>query len=151
MQKSNEGIVVLQTTSHGSVADGAPIIYYDGSCPLCTAEVNYYASTAGGSKLNLVDVSSGGADLRSDLTVEDAMSRFHVRKPDGELVSGAKAFAEVWRVVPGWTRASRLARMPGVLPVMGVLYRGFLVVRPAMSRLASLLGVQAANPRPKRH
>lgn len=151
MQKSNEGVVVLQTTSHGSVADGAPIIYYDGSCPLCNAEINHYASRIGGSKLHLVDVSAEGVDLRSDLTAEDAMSRFHVRKPDGELVSGAKAFAEVWRVVPGWTWASRLASIPGVLPVIEVSYRGLLVVRPAISWLATRLGVQAANPQPKRH
>jgi predicted DCC family thiol-disulfide oxidoreductase YuxK len=151
MQKTNEEVVLLQTTSHGSIADGAPIIYYDGSCALCTAEINLYASRIGGSKLHLVDVSAEGADLRSDLTAEDAMRRFHVRKPDGELLSGAKAFAEVWHVVPGWAWASRLASIPGVLPVMELSYRGFLVFRPAILRLAARLGVQAANPQRKRH
>lgn len=126
-----------------------PTVYYDGSCPLCTVEINHYASRIGGSKLYLVDVSAEGADLRSDLTADDAMSRFHVRKPDGELVSGAKAFVEVWRMVPGWTWASRLASIPGVLPVMEASYRGFLVVRPAISWLARRLGIQAANPQPK--
>lgn len=150
MQKSNEGVAGLQTTAHDSIADGAPIVYYDGSCPLCTAEISHYASRVGRRELHLVDVSAEGADVRSDLTAEDAMSRFHVRKPDGELVSGAKAFVEVWRVVPSWMWASRLASIPGVLPLMEAFYRGFLVVRPAISWLAALFGVQAANPRPKR-
>jgi predicted DCC family thiol-disulfide oxidoreductase YuxK len=151
MRKMNEDVVLCQATSHGSIVTGAPVIYYDGSCPLCTVEINHYASRIDGSKLHLVDVSAESAELGSDLTTENAMRRFHVRKADGELVSGAKAFAEIWRVLPGWTWASRLASIPGVLPLMEVLYRSFLVFRPAISRLAARFGVQAANPKAKRH
>ncbi len=150
MQKTKENVVVRPTTPHGSMGDDVPSIYYDGSCPLCTAEINHYASRIGRSKLQLVDVSMEGADLKSDLGVEDAMSRFHVRKPDGELLSGAKAFVEVWRLAPGWTWAACLASIPGVLPIMEFSYRGFLLVRPAISALATVLGVQAANPQPTR-
>lgn len=149
MRHSNDGVGKVHSTSRDFSADGVPTVYYDGSCPLCTAEINHYASRIGATKLQLVDVSAEGADLKPDLTAEDAMSRFHVRKPDGELVSGAKAFVEVWRVVPGWTWASRMANIPGALPVMEASYRGFLVVRPAVSWLARRLGIQAANPQPK--
>jgi len=150
MQKTKENVVVRPITAQGSTGDAVPSIYYDGSCPLCTAEINHYASRIGRSKLQLVDVSMEGADLKSDLGVEDAMKRFHVRKPDGELLSGAKAFVEVWRLAPGWTWAARLASIPGVLSIMEVSYRGFLVVRPAISALATVIGVQAANPQPRR-
>jgi predicted DCC family thiol-disulfide oxidoreductase YuxK len=78
------------------------------------------------------------------------MSRFHVRKQDGELLSGARAFVEVWRALPGWSWASRLANIPGVLHVMEVAYRISLVVRPVISKLAGRLGFQAANQQPTR-
>lgn len=151
MQNTQEGVILLQAKSHGSIADDTPIVYFDGSCPLCTAEINHYASKIGAGKLHLVDVSAQGVDLRSDLTVEDAMSRFHVRRANGELLSGAIAFAEIWRIAPGWTWAFRLASIPGVLPIIELSYRGFLVVRPTISRLAARLGVKAANPQIKRH
>ncbi len=151
MRKALEDIILLHAKSHGSIEDGPPIVYFDGSCPLCTAEINLYASKIGAGEIHLVDVSSECANLRSDLTVEDAMSRFHVRKANGELLSGAIAFAEIWRIVPGWKWAFRLARIPGVLPIIEFSYRAFLVVRPTISRLAARLGFKASNPHPKQH
>lgn len=149
IQKAQEDAILLQVNSHGSVADDLATVYFDGSCPLCSAEITHYASKIGARKLHFVDVSAQGVDLGSDLAVEDAMSRFHVRKPDGELISGAKAFVEVWRLVPGWRWMSRLAGIPGVLPIMDALYRGFLVVRPRLVRLAARLGVKAVISDPR--
>jgi predicted DCC family thiol-disulfide oxidoreductase YuxK len=60
------------------------------------------------------------------------MQRFHVIKPDGEMLSGAKAFFYVWSLLPVWRH---LARLPGVLSVTEACYRMFLVVRPTMQRI----------------
>lgn len=150
MQKTNKRPVAPPPTSQGCLEDTATSIYFDGSCPLCSVEVNHYASSIGRGKLHLVDVSVDGANLAPGLTAEDAIKRFHVRKPNGELVSGAKAFAEVWRMTPGWIWAARLAAFPGVLSLMEAFYRAFLLVRPAVSVQASALGLQAANPQPKK-
>lgn len=128
-------------------------VYFDGSCPLCTAEINHYASRKGGEAIRFVDVSQTTAkhadELGPDLNPEAAMSRFHVRLPDGRLVSGARAFFAVWEALPGWRRAAGIARIPGVLAVAEVGYRMFLPVRPALSRLAGWLGARPANPTPK--
>ncbi len=151
MEYANEDAGLLLTATRGGTVRDATVIYYDGSCPLCTAEINLYAANNDKGKLHFVDVSRDGADLGADLAPKDAMSRFHVRTQKGELLSGAKAFAEVWRVSAGWNWTSRLVRVPGVLPAMEVVYRGFLMVRPAISLLAARLGFQAANPKPKRN
>jgi len=145
LNKSTETVSELRKPSFDNDATEAPIIYFDGSCPLCTMEIEFYASRTKEDELKLVDVSIQGADLRPDLTAQDAMDRFHVRKPDGELVSGAKAFVEVWRVVPGWSWATQLTLIPMVLPMMEAFYRGFLFVRPGMSWGAARLGAKAAN------
>lgn len=122
-----------------------PTVYFDGSCPICTAEIGHYASLEGGNRLGFVDVSDRGAELGSDLSSDEAMRRFHVRLPDGTLLSGARAFAEVWKSLPGWRWAARLSMVPGVILVLEVGYRVFLTIRPAVSKLAKRFGAQSAN------
>ena len=110
-------------------------VLFDGSCPLCTAEIGLYRDRDGEGRLCLVDVSAPNAALPEGLDREAAMARFHVIAPNGQLLSGAAAFIEVWRGVPGWRWLARLADLPGVEPVLEVTYRAFLKVRPAMVRL----------------
>jgi predicted DCC family thiol-disulfide oxidoreductase YuxK len=117
-------------------ADKGLIVYFDGSCPLCTAEINYYASRGGGEALHLVDVSSTAADTGPDLDRHDALRRFHVRRPDGSLLSGAAAFSAIWKALPGWRHAGRLAGFRPVTLLLEGGYRLLLPIRPALSRLA---------------
>lgn len=115
-------------------------VYFDGSCPLCSVEIGHYATREGAERLRFVDVSEPGADPGEGLTRETAMGRFHVRRADGSLLSGAAGFVEVWSKVDGWRWAARVARLPGVTPVLEAAYRMFLPVRPTLSRLARRLG-----------
>ncbi|MEM6889754.1 MAG: DUF393 domain-containing protein [Pseudomonadota bacterium] len=125
----------------------SPTIYFDGSCPLCSVEIDHYASRVGGDQLNFIDVSDETADLGMGLGRDQAMRRFHVRLPDGTLLSGARAFVAVWSSLPGWAWAARLARLPGVPLVLELTYRAFLPIRPLLSSLAGWFGARAANPR----
>jgi SAM-dependent methyltransferase len=59
------------------------------------------------------------------------------RTPDGQLVSGARAFAELWAALPGFRLLGRAARTRTALPLLEAGYRGFLRLRPAMQRLAA--------------
>jgi hypothetical protein len=65
------------------------------------------------------------------------MARFHVRTGSGELVSGARAFVSVWRALPRWAWAARVASLPGATLALEIGYRLFLPVRPLLSRLAA--------------
>jgi|28_taG_2_1085356.scaffolds.fasta_scaffold00720_5 predicted DCC family thiol-disulfide oxidoreductase YuxK len=120
-------------------------VYYDGSCPLCSVEIGHYASCAGADRLMFVDVSDPNAGLGDDLTRQNALERFHVRRPDGVLLSGARGFTELWGTLPKWRWLARVARLPGVISLLELAYRGFLPIRPALSWIASRLGAKPVN------
>jgi predicted DCC family thiol-disulfide oxidoreductase YuxK len=110
-------------------------IYFDGSCPLCRAEIGYYRREDSSSALSFVDISQIDASLPFGLTQQSAMQRFHVLDGDGRLLSGVAAFVEVWRRLPGWRWAARVAGLPGAIATLEFGYRLFLRVRPFISRL----------------
>ncbi|MEM9851376.1 MAG: DUF393 domain-containing protein [Pseudomonadota bacterium] len=123
-------------------------IYYDGSCPVCTIEISHYRRQIGADRLNFVDVSrADDGSLGDGLDRRTAMARFHVRRADGTLLSGAQGFAEVWDRLPSWRWAARLGRLPGVLALGELLYRAFLPIRPTLSRLAARAGLQPETAR----
>jgi predicted DCC family thiol-disulfide oxidoreductase YuxK len=120
--------------------DTGPLtVYFDGSCPLCTVEIRHYAAQRGADGLAFVDVAAPNADTGKDLSQTAAMSRFHVRFADGRLVSGAAAFIEIWRRLPRWHIAARLASLPGMVAILEAGYRLFLPVRPLLSRFVGWL------------
>lgn len=111
------------------------IVYFDGSCPLCRAEITHYRGLDRDASLCFVDVSDTETDLPHGLTQQQAMQRFHVRAADGRLLSGAAAFVEVWNRLPRWRWAARTAALPGAMAVLERSYRLFLPIRPYISRL----------------
>jgi predicted DCC family thiol-disulfide oxidoreductase YuxK len=109
-------------------------VYFDGSCPLCRAEIGYYRGQDQAGAICFVDVSEAEAAIPDGMTQQQAMQRFHVRAGDGRVLSGAAAFVEVWTRLPRWRWAARAASLPGVLAVMELGYRMFLPTRPFISR-----------------
>jgi predicted DCC family thiol-disulfide oxidoreductase YuxK len=109
-------------------------VFFDGSCPLCRAEIGYYRRKDQDRALCFVDISETGAVPPEGITQEHAMKRFHVRASDGRVLSGAAAFVEVWTRLPRWRWAARAASLPGALAALEWGYRIFLPVRPFMSR-----------------
>lgn len=125
-------------------SDAALIVYFDGSCALCSVEIGHYARQRGAQRLCFVDASAPGAQTGDDLSRDAAMRRFHVRRADGQLLSGARAFVTIWETLPAWRPLARLARVSGVIVLLEGAYRLFLPVRPLLSRIAARLG---ARPR----
>ncbi len=110
-------------------------VYFDGSCPLCRAEIGLYRRRDQADALCFVDVSAPGAVTPQGMSQQQAMERFHVRAGDGRVLSGARAFVEVWSCLPGWRWAARAATLPGASAVLEWGYRMFLPVRPFISCL----------------
>lgn len=71
-------------------------VYFDGSCPLCQAEIGYYRRKDRGRALCFVDVSEATAVTPDGISKQRAMERFHVHTIDGRVLSGAAAFVDVF-------------------------------------------------------
>jgi predicted DCC family thiol-disulfide oxidoreductase YuxK len=125
-------------------SDPVLTVYFDGSCALCSVEIGHYARQRGAQGLCFVDASTPGAQTGVDLCRDSALRRFHVRRADGQLVSGARAFVAIWETLPAWKGLARVARLPGVIIFLEGAYRLFLPARPLLSRIAAGLG---ARPR----
>ncbi len=116
-------------------------VYHDGSCPLCRREIAMYRRQPGAEHLAFVDVADDASVVGPGLDRCSARARFHVRLPDGRLVSGAAGFVAIWRRLRGWRWLARLAGLPGATAVLEAGYHASLSVRP---RLARFLGRFAA-------
>jgi predicted DCC family thiol-disulfide oxidoreductase YuxK len=125
--------VVVVPTAPNEVA---LTVYFDGSCPLCLAEIGVYRDCRGSEQIAFVDVSVGPDQaIVPGLDRASAMARFHVMRPDGTLDSGAAGFGRLWLSLPGWRWLGRLVMLPFLLPLAEVAYGVFLLGRPALQRL----------------
>ena len=106
-------------------------VWFDGTCPLCTREIALMRRLDGGGAIEFVDVGAGQPE-NCPLDRGELLARFHARPQGGPIVSGAAAFAAMWRVIPLLAPLGHLARLPGVLWMLERLYRGFLRVRPRL-------------------
>jgi predicted DCC family thiol-disulfide oxidoreductase YuxK len=109
-------------------------VMFDGACPLCRREVELYRSLKPLETVAWMDVSEASAML-SPQDQARYMARFHVRQKDGRLLSGAAAFVALWLLMPGWRWLGKIGSLPGVTPLLELLYRGFLRIRPYIQRL----------------
>ncbi len=111
-------------------------MFYDGSCPLCAAEIGVYRNCTGAEALEFVDVAAhNDGQVTAGLQKADALKRFHARHRDGSFSSGAKGFGQMWLALPRWRWLGRIVLLPGVLQLSELAYRAFLVIRPTLQRL----------------
>jgi predicted DCC family thiol-disulfide oxidoreductase YuxK len=108
-------------------------VMYDGACPLCRREIGLYQSLKPLESVAWLDVSETTATM-SPADQARFMARFHVRQKDGSLLSGAAAFVALWLTMPGWRWLGKIGQLPGVTPVLELMYRGFLHLRPTLQR-----------------
>jgi predicted DCC family thiol-disulfide oxidoreductase YuxK len=108
-------------------------VWYDGECPLCLREIRLMRRLDKRDAIEFIDVHDG---LDCPLDPMVLLARFHAREGQGVPVSGAAAFAAMWRAIPLLRPLGLLARNPVVLAVLEQAYRMFLRFRPRLQRLA---------------
>lgn len=110
-------------------------VFFDGSCPLCRLEVSFYQNRKSSAPLEFVDISVAQANYPTGLNRTLAMARFHVLSKERGLISGARAFSELWKRIPGWKTVGYITSLPGLSLFFEGIYRLFLVWRPQIVKL----------------
>ena len=112
-------------------AGTALTVYFDGACPVCSREIEMYRRQAGADQCIWVDASScPETALGVGLSRDTALARFHVRRTDGVLLDGVRGFAALWRALPRFAWAGRIASFGLVASLLDTGYGIFLRVRP---------------------
>lgn len=108
-------------------------VWHDGDCPLCRREIAVMRRLDRRGAITFIDL-RGSAGKSCPVSRDEALARFHALEGD-RLLSGAAAFAAMWRAIPLLRPLGLLARNRTVLRALEWLYLRFLKVRPRMQRL----------------
>lgn len=83
-------------------------------------------------RIQFIDLTSNETTCPLDPKV--MLARLHARE-NGVLLSGAAAFAAMWRVIPVLRPLGHAARLPGIEALLEWLYVCFLRIRPRLQEL----------------
>lgn len=116
---------------HQGAARDILTVWYDGACPLCLREITLMRRLDRAGRIHFVDLAEGASACPLDRRL--MLARFHARK--GEvMLSGAAAFAAMWREIPALRPLGQLARLPFMLRALEGAYCLFLRCRPRLQR-----------------
>ncbi|MEM7564397.1 MAG: DUF393 domain-containing protein [Pseudomonadota bacterium] len=73
-------------------------LYFDGDCPICSAEISRLARYSKG-QITLKDIHSLDGD-EANLDKHRLLSRLHLKTADGQWVTGLKANIRAWHHTP---------------------------------------------------
>jgi predicted DCC family thiol-disulfide oxidoreductase YuxK len=117
------------------------IVWFDGGCPLCRREIALMRRLDRAGAIRFLDLASPDEGA-CPIDRAELLARFHAME-DGRLVSGAAAFAAMWRAIPPMRPLGLLARNPLALRVLEAAYRAFLRVRPRLQRVVARLDARS--------
>lgn len=106
-------------------------VWYDAECPLCVREIKLMRRLSPPGAIDFVKIQRATG---CPLDTATLMSRFHAQESGQPIVSGAAAFAAMWRAIPLLRPLGLVAKFPPVLWLLERLYRGFLKIRPWLQR-----------------
>lgn len=107
-------------------------VFYNGACAICRRRVTAYQSASAGRSRLIAwcDVArSPWALQRWRIDGEVACGRLHVVDAKGRLYGGARAFARLWRELPGYCWLGYLLAAPGLGGLSELVYRAIVSIR----------------------
>ncbi len=105
-------------------------VWHDGNCPLCRREIALMRRLDRHVRIDFVDATG---PIACPIDRATLLARFHAME-DGRMLSGASAFAAMWRAIPLLRPVGLLARYRPVLFLLEHAYVRFLTVRPRLQR-----------------
>lgn len=107
-----------------------PVVFFDGSCPLCRREIAHYRRIDTAQRMYWVDaVSEPEALSRHGLSLKAAMAELHVLDGAGRWQRGIDAFVVIWQQLPGYRWLAKIITTLGLRRPLAFAYRHFAAWR----------------------
>ena len=101
-------------------------VLYNGDCPVCSFEIDHYASYSSKHQLPLEFEDLNQSDLALwQLSEDQAARRLYVHHKD-ELVFGIPAFLILWRQMPRYRPFAVFVGFPGIRQIATLIYNSIL-------------------------
>jgi predicted DCC family thiol-disulfide oxidoreductase YuxK len=113
-------------------------IFYDGSCIVCSKEIEHYLRQNHGGRLVAVNIKS--SDFNPDpfrIARETFMYELHVIDKAGTVYRGVEAFWAIWQAFPFssiYGLMGEIITMPVINQIARLLYKGFARIRPYLPK-----------------
>lgn len=103
-------------------------VYYDGDCPVCRMEVNYYRRVDKFGRIEWLDITTlQDIEIPQNKDRAQLLGVFHALRNDGQWATGVDAFAAIWNELAGFNRLAWVFRTPVLRQIAQAFYRTFLV------------------------
>jgi predicted DCC family thiol-disulfide oxidoreductase YuxK len=102
------------------------VVFYDGACPGCIKDMHWYQARQRADDNNVVWFDITGQEMMlHELQIDPfaAMLELHVLNQQGQVVSEIPAYQLLLNRLPGWSWIGTLIGLPGIRPILGMLYR----------------------------
>jgi predicted DCC family thiol-disulfide oxidoreductase YuxK len=112
-------------------------MYYNGDCPVCSAEMRHYARLCAATErsLKFIDASQRPEALAAcRLRPDHLEQRVYLKDASGRIVSGLPALVQLWWRMPGYRWLAQLSSTPVLKNVFATVYD--LAVAPSLARWA---------------
>jgi predicted DCC family thiol-disulfide oxidoreductase YuxK len=98
-------------------------VLFDGTCSLCRASAERVRRFDGRQRIELLDLHDPSAARRFPRIDRDqAMKWMQAVDPSGRTFSGADAWAQIGRLLPGWNLVAWILLAPGIRWFAGKIY-----------------------------
>ncbi len=99
-------------------------IFYDGSCAVCSREMEAYKKNNPDDRLHFIDISADAFEAEQfGKTQSEFMAKLHVRDAEGQFATGVEAFMLIWQAYPDGSLQRLLSAFVG-FPGINLLARG---------------------------
>ncbi|MEI6208382.1 MAG: DUF393 domain-containing protein [Desulfuromonadales bacterium] len=113
-------------------------IFYDGSCIVCSTEIEHYLRQNHDGRLVAVNINIPDfAPEPFHILRETFMYELHVIDTAGTVYRGVEAFWAIWQAFPSSTiygLMGKIITMPVINPIARLLYKGFARIRPYLPK-----------------
>lgn len=127
-------------------------VWWDSSCPLCTKEITLLKGLDTKHEIDFIALTPATPtpfvpspnQEGCPLTKKELLARFHAQEDGKDVVSGARAFAAMWKRMPQkqlrWI-GETAERNNAFMGILEVTYRSFLIVRPGLQWIFRKFGL----------